>query len=472
MPDTTFAAELDAAGKAGAVVDRPARTSITHQTVAVRGDSLAAGAGGVRASVPSVLSERIGVPVLNLGIGGQTSLQIRARMIGGTITFAGDTINNYPASTVVTGISVPLLSTAADNATRGMAITVAGISGVLTRTATGGPPSTAETHAFIPYALKTGAVASPPNAPFVPVANYLRLPTIIWSGRNNYSDAAQVKADIAAMVAAMEAVGNTSYLVMSIINGDYATEYKGQPGYNSIIALNNDLAATHGDRFFDVRAALVAAYNPNIAQDVIDFGRDIPPSSLRSDLLHLNEDGYTLVGNILPLDFLARPIAPSAYDAAVSTSFRRGMTIGSGPVRPDFAVSPNRVQIYNSGIQISAGYGLWGTDFSNVNRVRMVYASGGDVFIGGDFTNTVSIGTGGTGGTSAQVSLNNGDFVMKRSATIGAATPLPNTSTGHVAIANSAAPAGNPTGGGILFVEAGALKYRGANGTVTTVGPA
>ena len=40
-------------------------------------------------------------------------------------------------------------------------------------------------------------------------------------------------------------------------------------------------------------------------------------------------------------------------------------------------------------------------------------------------------------------------------------------------IANStAAPTTNPTGGGVLFVENGALKYRGPSGTVTTIAPA
>lgn len=33
-------------------------------------------------------------------------------------------------------------------------------------------------------------------------------------------------------------------------------------------------------------------------------------------------------------------------------------------------------------------------------------------------------------------------------------------------------PASNPTGGGVLYVEAGALKYRGSSGTVTTLGAA
>lgn len=44
---------------------------------------------------------------------------------------------------------------------------------------------------------------------------------------------------------------------------------------------------------------------------------------------------------------------------------------------------------------------------------------------------------------------------------------------GVIAIANvSAAPTTNPSGGGILYVEDGALKYRGSNGTVTVIAPA
>jgi hypothetical protein len=40
----------------------------------------------------------------------------------------------------------------------------------------------------------------------------------------------------------------------------------------------------------------------------------------------------------------------------------------------------------------------------------------------------------------------------------------------RVFLVNTAsAPASNPTGGGFLYVEAGALKYRGSSGTVTTI---
>jgi len=42
-----------------------------------------------------------------------------------------------------------------------------------------------------------------------------------------------------------------------------------------------------------------------------------------------------------------------------------------------------------------------------------------------------------------------------------------------IGIANAAtAPSSNPTGGGVLYAEAGALKWRGSSGTVTTIASA
>jgi hypothetical protein len=53
------------------------------------------------------------------------------------------------------------------------------------------------------------------------------------------------------------------------------------------------------------------------------------------------------------------------------------------------------------------------------------------------------------------------------------ATPSSGGGTGVLGIANATAvPTSNPTGGGILYVEAGALKYRGSSGTITTLGAA
>ena len=136
----------------------------------------------------------------------------------------------------------------------------------------------------------------------VPILNsFLAAPTqwpnltIIWSGRNNYADTATILANIATMVAD---IGHDGYLILSVINGNYVPyEAIGGDGYNLIISLNNQLSAIYGSKYLDVRSILVAAYNPSIPQDVTDHTNDIPPSSLRSDNLHLNTAGYALVAS-------------------------------------------------------------------------------------------------------------------------------------------------------------------------------
>lgn len=113
---------------------------------------------------------------------------------------------------------------------------------------------------------------------------------IIWAGRNNYTDPITVKADIATMVANLT---HTRYLVISVLNGN--GEGIGTSNYNTIIQLNNDLKAIYGKKYLDLRAYLVSLHN-STAQDLLDYANDIPPTSLRSDGIHLNTQGYTNVG--------------------------------------------------------------------------------------------------------------------------------------------------------------------------------
>jgi hypothetical protein len=60
-----------------------------------------------------------------------------------------------------------------------------------------------------------------------------------------------------------------------------------------------------------------------------------------------------------------------------------------------------------------------------------------------------------------------GDDMQLDFATIG--TKFTIRSDAVLLLANATAPASNPTGGGYLYVESGALKYRGSSGTVTTI---
>ena len=115
--------------------------------------------------------------------------------------------------------------------------------------------------------------------------------TIIWAGRNNFTSPTTVKADIAAMVASLT---HTRYLVLEILNADEVGERVGEVDYLILTQLNADLKALYGNKFVEIRKALVNAHT-NSAQDLIDFANDVPPTSLRSDHIHLNTAGYTFV---------------------------------------------------------------------------------------------------------------------------------------------------------------------------------
>jgi hypothetical protein len=117
----------------------------------------------------------------------------------------------------------------------------------------------------------------------------LRGPTVIWAGRNNYSDPTTVKADIATMVAAL---GHTDYLILGVHNG--AGEGLITTAYSFITGINTDLAALYGAKFWDTRAYLLTQGDGSV-QDNADIADGIVPTSKRSDTLHLNAAGYNLV---------------------------------------------------------------------------------------------------------------------------------------------------------------------------------
>jgi len=121
-----------------------------------------------------------------------------------------------------------------------------------------------------------------------------RCPTILWAGRNNYDQPQTVLRDMDAMVAALALVGNTNrFLVLGVINSSYGGyEDQGTLPHRMIVDLNRELSVRYGERFVPVREILIEASDPKNAGDRVDFAHDVPPGSLRSDALHLNESGY------------------------------------------------------------------------------------------------------------------------------------------------------------------------------------
>ena len=211
----TAASASDARDAIGAA-DTPTRRGIR---IAAWGDSLTAGTGSTTGGYPQYFGKLNGLYVYNGGVGGETSTQIRTRMLAAT--------DKYEYT------------------------------------------------------------------------------TIIWAGRNNYASGSTVQADIAAMVAAL---GHDRYLVLSILNS--SAEPSGNANYNLIVALNSALATTYGSKFVDVRDylindALAALGITPTAKELIDIGKDFVPDSLRSDSIHLDNDGYQAV--VLKLNEVGLP---------------------------------------------------------------------------------------------------------------------------------------------------------------------
>jgi len=266
------------------------------------GDSLTA------ARYPADLATLMGRSAVNLGIGSQKSTQIAMRLgaqplaltvSGNQIAAGANTvthINGVALAGMATGQDPDyrLLSAAADNAARSMKLTIVGQVCTLARTATGGPPSTAEAYTLTPDVAPGSPIACPAgSAAVIENLGYEDLTAIIWPGRNNYGQSATVKADIAALVALLKPMVKR-YVVLSVLNGDYASEYSGQSGWTTITQLNADLAALYPNNYLDVRSKLVALGAPTGPfPDATNYARDVPPAGVRADNIHLTTTAVT-----------------------------------------------------------------------------------------------------------------------------------------------------------------------------------
>ena len=213
---------------------------------------------------------------------------------------------------------------------------------------TGGTPFTAPLQDLLLLPVSNGGVAGETSTKIrtrmVAATDKRGNFTVIWAGRNNYADPTTVKADIAAMVAALT---TTRYIVLGVTNA--SGEPSGNAGYVTIVALNADLAGIYGQKFIDIRSHLVSLWDPNVAQDVTDAGNDVPPSSLRSDSVHLNTAGYIAVAKriyvavnasefpaIIGSDFTIKKSAPTitlANTGAGLGSFALATTAAAGQFR-------------------------------------------------------------------------------------------------------------------------------------------
>jgi hypothetical protein len=241
---------------------------VTIAGIVAWGDSLTEGNQGItgNGNFPADLAKLIVLPVVNQGINGQSSTQIGIRE-GAIPTYATVTGGVIPASG-----PVPVTFMTGDEPF-GSPGSIDGVHGSLSL-------------ASNVYSFNRDAAGDEVNAPgspqYIVDTPYAKYLPIFWEGRNNFrlNIVPAILPDIAAQVAKVPS--GTDYLVLSLTNNNWQTDWSGAVEYNQIVAINSQLASTYKSHYVDVRTPLVAAYDPTSILDLSDNAHDEVPTSMRA----------------------------------------------------------------------------------------------------------------------------------------------------------------------------------------------
>lgn len=145
----------------------------------------------------------------------------------------------------------------------------------------------------------TGQTTTQIKARFDAVSSALYSQSWVFEGGRNDIDingaisgtATTIKANIAAMVATLAAVGNTRYLIMGVIPKNAETSLT--TGGIFVAQLNTDLAALYPGHFVPMAAAIQAGSDGG-ANDIADVAAGIMPRSKMFDTIHPNTAGFAI----------------------------------------------------------------------------------------------------------------------------------------------------------------------------------
>lgn len=294
------------------------------------GDSLTSGPGGNAMSYPLALGNRvtqeitntydplvslsdeakalvaaddykISVPVVNMGVGGETTYTILAR--NGAIPFVTASAITIPAGKTPVSISLrsqdghqvdPLLQ-----GTAGMEyVTISGVRGVITNTS-GYKFTRSEAGDRVSVPAGTEVVTAGSE-------NYRDYATVIYIGQNNnrYGTSTNYKStdyDYADLVRQQRAIidhqtaNNDKFVIVGL--------HMAEPRYRT--ALENYMQAEYGDKFLNLRKYLCTSSMDDAGltptqNDIWRMQAGYAPLSLMTgDLLHFNSKGYELIGNLV-----------------------------------------------------------------------------------------------------------------------------------------------------------------------------
>ena len=252
------------------------------------GDSLTAGSGGNGTSFVSVLAKcnRL-LRVNNKGVPGETSKAIAERQ-GGIPIYT----NSFTIPSDTSKVEIEIKDSGNQNvslAGQGDAglnpCSINSVEGTISRNGTQyyfnrsneGEPITVESGTRI---ITEG------------MQNHRNDIMIIWSGTNDVPNSTNIQSVINNIDSMIEYSNIVDYIVIGLTSKDYMPE---------IEEVNKMLASKYGEHFLDIRKYILenglsdAGINAT-AQDLENLENGEIPISLRSDNVHLNSYGYTIVG--------------------------------------------------------------------------------------------------------------------------------------------------------------------------------
>ncbi|WP_236052722.1 hypothetical protein [Streptomyces musisoli] len=178
------------------------------------------------------------------------------------------------------------------------------------------------------------------------------------------------------------------------------------------------------------------------------------------------DDTGTQLGSAL---FIQRSDGQITTGAAGAKGARLALVWGTNAVQGFSAqpsASPGAAAAFDAVMTATTDRAYQADVTGDVNRRYVVYADGKTEWGDGTNTRDANLYRAAAGRLKTDYSLSVTQNLLINTTSVGAGV-------GVMGIANATTvPTANPTGGGVLYAEGGALKWRGSSGTVTVIAPA
>ena len=250
------------------------------------GDSLTAGAGGSGTNYPSVCASELGITSFkNCGVGGENANTIACRQGGNSLILKEGTVSEYSLSelTDIYGTECnPLRQGSGSNSVN--PIYINGVQCNLSISQT----STTDPNAKYTITGYNGRLLAETPVKFSGCDIKSKI-TVIFVGQNGPGLAERLS-----IIDSMISKINDNYIIMGLSSGSSASRANEEA----------QMLSKYGVHYFNTRYML-SKYGMNImnltptSSDTSEMNNGEVPSSLRSDSIHLNANGYTALGKML-----------------------------------------------------------------------------------------------------------------------------------------------------------------------------